>query len=190
MPVEYFFPKAFYYKDALISVTENAKLVAAALQLREEYTVSSRANLYTTYGTISNVLELAPFALLKEVMHDDISFYLDALETREPYQYKISDAWISISGPGNYERMHTHDGAYISGVYYIQTLADCGNLFFEELSDNLWASRRNNIANFNSISYTPADRRLILFNSRIPHCVGQNMSSGERIALSFNIVIL
>jgi uncharacterized protein (TIGR02466 family) len=189
MPVEYFFPKAFYYKDDIISETENEKLKQAAFHLRDQFKISSRPNLYTTYGIIPNVLERKEFDQLKLLIYKEIEQFSMILETGESYNYVISDAWISISGPGNYERMHTHDGAYISGVYYIKTHPDCGNLFFEEMSDNLWASTRSKPENFNSVSYTPLDRRIILFNSKVPHCVGQNMSSGDRIALSFNVIL-
>lgn len=189
MPVEYFFPKTFYYKDNLISEDENEKLSLAALRLRDEIKISLRPNLYTTYGIIVNVLERKEFEQLKGQILEEIDQFLQILETRADYKYSISDSWISISGPGNYERMHTHDGAYVSGVYYIKTHPGCGDLIFEEMSDNLWASFRSLPENFNSISYTPVNQRIVLFNSKVPHCVGQNMSSNERIALSFNVIL-
>ena len=190
MPVEYFFPKAFYYKDELISEDENGRLVQAAHSLRQEFPVSTRSNLYTTYGSVPNILERSEFLVLRDALISEIGQYLGILETRTGNRYAISDSWISISAPANYERMHTHDGAYISGVYYIKTSPGCGNLYFEELLDNLWASVRTKPENFNTVSYAPIDRRVILFNSRVPHYVGQNMSEDERIALSFNIFIL
>jgi uncharacterized protein (TIGR02466 family) len=190
MPVQYFFPKAFYYKDELISEDENKRLLQAAHSLRQEFPLSTRANLYTTYGSVPNILERSEFICLREALITEINSFLGILETHTVNSYSITDSWISISAPGNYERMHTHDGAYVSGVYYIKTLPDCGNLYFEELSDNLWASMRTKPENFNTISYTPAERRVILFNSRVPHHVGQNMSSGERVAVSFNIIIV
>jgi hypothetical protein len=33
------------------------------------------------------------------------------------------------------------------------------------------------------------ERRVILFNSQVPHYVSQNMSQIERISLSFNVTI-
>ena len=86
--------------------------------------------------------------------------------------------------------MHTHDGSYVSGVYYIKTAHGCGELYFEELLDNLWASWRRKAEHFNTVSYTPVERRVILFNSRVAHPVGRNMSSKDRIALSFNVSLL
>ncbi|RYY93677.1 MAG: hypothetical protein EOO11_19315 [Chitinophagaceae bacterium] len=190
MPVEYFFPKAFYFQDALISEEANAQLVAAAHSLRREFPVSTRSNLYTTYGSVPDIFAREAFGALHEALVAQIHAYLELLETRPGNRFAITDSWVSISAPGNFERMHTHDGSYISGVYYIQTAPGCGDLLFEELSDNLWASARTKAVNFNAISYTPVDRRLILFNSKVPHAVGQNVSSTERIALSFNAVIV
>ena len=190
MPVEYFFPKAFYYKDELLSEDENGRLLQAARSLRHEIPKSSRPNLYTTYGSVANVLERSAFTLLRDALILSIVEYLAMLETREGNRCVVTDSWVSISGPGNYERMHTHDGSYVSGVYYIKTAPGCGELYFEELQDNLWASRRMEAEHFNTVSYTPVERRVILFNSRMAHHVGQNISSEDRIAVSFNVSLL
>ena len=190
MPVEYFFPKAFFYKDELLSEDENGRLLHAARALRQEIPESTRTNLYTTYGSVANVLERSEFAVLRDALIAQIVEYLTILETREGNRWAITDSWVSISAHGNYERMHTHDGSYISGVYYIKTAPGCGELSFEELLDNLWASRRTKAENFNAVSYTPVERRVILFNSRVAHHVGRNMSSEDRIALSFNVSLL
>lgn len=189
MPAEFLFPKVFYFKDDLVSESENRHLCEAARALRSEFPKSTRVNLYTPYGSIPNVLERTEFSTLRLVLADEIVRYLEILETRPGLQCVITDSWVSISSPGNYERMHTHDGAYISGVYYLQTSPDCGNLYFEELSDNLWASLRSRPENFNSVSYTPKETRGIFFNSRVPYHVGQNASTQERIALSFNVAL-
>jgi uncharacterized protein (TIGR02466 family) len=190
MPIEYFFPKAFYYKDELTSEDENGRLLQAAHALRQEIPESSRTNLYTTYGSVANVLERSEFAVLRDALIPPIVEYLAILETREGNRCVVTDSWVSISAPGNCERMHTHDGSYVSGAYYIKTAPGCGELYFEELQDNLWASRRMKAEHFNTVSYTPVERRVILFNSRMAHHVGQNMSSEDRIALSFNVALL
>ena len=85
--------------------------------------------------------------------------------------------------------MHTHGDSYVSGVYYIKTAPECGRIIFENLDDNLWASARERRENLNAVSFEPVERRVILFNSQVPHHVSQNMSQSERIALSFNIAI-
>lgn len=189
MPFEFFFPKTFYFRDDLISEAGNASLVAAAHALRQEFPQSSRGNLYTTYGSVANVLERDDFAVLREALREEIVGYLQQIETREGANCGITDAWVSISAPGNYERMHTHPGSYVSGVYYLQTPDGCGRLTFENMEDNLWYSARSRRENQNAISYEPRARRLVMFNSQVPHHVGQNLSDSERIALSFNVAL-
>jgi uncharacterized protein (TIGR02466 family) len=190
MPFEYHFPKMFDYRDGLLAVPEHEAARAAALALRDELPQSSRANLYTTYGSVANVLERAELAPLRLALQDEILLCLERLETRAGQRAVVSDAWISISSPGNFERMHTHGGAYLSGVYYIQTGPDCGKIGFEQLDDNLWASRRTARENWNSVSFEAVEGRLILFNSQVPHHVSQNMGATERIALSFNVALV
>lgn len=189
MPFEYFFPKTFYYSDQLIAENENAALKEAAYALQREFPESPREHIYTSYGSLANVISRPAFAVLKDKIIAEVVAYLDRIDTREGLACEISDSWISISSPGNYERMHTHDGAYVSGVYYIQTPPGCGNICFENMDDNMWASRREKRENFNAVRYEPRERRVVLFNSRVPHHVEQNRSAGDRIILSFNVAL-
>jgi len=189
MPFELFFPKTFYFQDEIVPEAENRALVEAARALRREFPESTRANLYTTYGSVASVLDRAEWAPLAQAVAGHVAAYLRQTETRTDLRCTIPDSWVSISSPGEYERMHIHAGSYVSGVYYLATAPGCGNIFFETMDDNLWASARTRPENFNSISYEPRDRRLILFNSNVPHHVAQNRSAGERIALSFNVAL-
>ncbi len=189
MPFEFYFPRTFYYRDDVLTEAENDTLVAAAQTLRQKFPQSTRPNLYTTYGSVADVLAGDTFAELRRALVTDIQAYLAQLETGASREAIITDSWISISAPGNYERMHTHGGSYVSGVYYIQAAPECGRICFEALDDNLWASARQQQENWNAVSFEPVARRVLLFNSQLPHCVAQNMSQSERIALSFNVAI-
>jgi uncharacterized protein (TIGR02466 family) len=189
MPFEFYFPKTFYYRDELLQEEENRQLVDAAHELRREFPESTRENLYTTYGSLATVLDREVFHLLRQAVFAEVMVYLQQIETRAGHSCFVTDSWVSISSPGNYERMHMHAGSYVSGVYYIQVAPDCGRIFFENMDDNLWASARTRLENQNSISYEPRARRLILFNSTMPHHVAQNRSGQERIALSFNVAL-
>ena len=189
MPLQFFFPKTFYYRDELLAEDENRALVDAAHELRREFPESTRPNLYTTYGSLANVFDREAFHPLRDAIAAEVVTYLRQIETRNGHDCVITDSWVSISSPGNYERMHMHAGSYVSGVYYIQAPPDCGSICFENMDDNLWASHRTRVENQNSISFEPRERRLILFNSNVAHHVAQNMSGEERIALSFNVAL-
>jgi uncharacterized protein (TIGR02466 family) len=189
MPFEFFFPKTFYYRDNLIEEEANLAIADAAFALRKEFPRSTRQNLYTTYGSLPNVLLRPALTPLREALQDEIAIYLNQIETRSDKRWMIPDSWISISSPGDYERMHTHPGSYVSGVFYIRAPIGCGNLCFENLEDNLWSSLRTRKENLSAISYEARERRLILFNSQMPHHVERNLSTSERIALSFNVAL-
>lgn len=189
MPFEFYFPRTFYHRDDVLTEAENETLVVAARKLQQEFPHSTRSNLYTTYGSIADVLAGEAFTGLRRSLVTDIQVYLEQLETSALREAIITDSWISISAPGNYERMHSHGGSYVSGVYYIKAAPECGHIFFETLDDNLWASARKRQENWNAVSFEPVERRVILFNSQVPHHVSQNMSQTERIALSFNVAV-
>lgn len=54
-----------------------------ARALRQEIPESSRTNLYTTYGSVANILERREFAVLRDALISQIVEYLAILETRE-----------------------------------------------------------------------------------------------------------
>ncbi|ALQ08754.1 hypothetical protein D172_012275 [Pseudoalteromonas sp. Bsw20308] len=170
-----------------MSDEQNNLLARAVIALKKELPHSTRDNLYTTYQTINNILQQAPFDLLQARLSENIGAYLAQIETRETANPIITNSWVSISSKGNYERMHSHPGSYISGVYYIKAPDNSGDIYFENLEDNMWLSQRTKRENFNTVSYPAIERRLILFNSQVPHHVSQNESEHDRIALSFNV---
>jgi len=108
----------------------------------------------------------------------------------------IDNAWININYYKDYNFEHIHANSKISGVFYIETPKDCGNIEFVSSDANLknydWNSNTIKTPNeYTSASWVmPAiENRLILFPSWLNHKVQPNLNpKKERISISFNLM--
>jgi len=108
----------------------------------------------------------------------------------------LDNAWININYYKDFNSEHIHCHSKISGVFYIQTPKDCGNIEFVS-SD---AHMRSYDWNANTVKtpneYTAGhwfmpsiENRLYLFPSWLLHKVQPNLNpKKERISISFNLM--
>ena len=78
--------------------------------------------------------------------------------------------WLNINYPGSYNREHAHHGAKKSGVIYIKTPEDCGNLIFTSTDEEI----------------VPEPGLVITFDVDTRHAVSPNFSDDTRISFAFN----
>ena len=97
----------------------------------------------------------------------------------------LDNIWININGYKDFNRAHVHSKAYVSGVYYVQTPNDCGNICFEHpspLHNTEWDHVHN------TMGYIPQANTLFLFPNWLSHYVLPNLNKDEeRISISFNL---
>ena len=106
----------------------------------------------------------------------------------------IGNIWININEYKDSNLIHCHPGAVVSGVYYLQTPKDCGNInFYHPGYDNFqynWTKDKiNNHNTYNSGEWwLPSNAgRLYLFPGWLKHQVQPNLNKKEkRISISFN----
>ena len=108
--------------------------------------------------------------------------------------FKIQNMWININGYKDFNMVHNHTHSLFSGVYYISTPKDCGNIKFlrahgKEMSYD-WIGHFKDYNNHNSINwYLPSEKyKCYIFPSYLDHFVEPNLNlKEERISISFNI---
>ena len=109
----------------------------------------------------------------------------------EPY---LGNMWANINPPGGSNRAHQHPNSLWSGVYWIKTPKNCGQLKIDDprsvacmtrprqkdgkKPDRLWRESH----------YEPVAGRCIMFPSWLMHCVDPNESNDIRISVSFNFL--
>ena len=95
--------------------------------------------------------------------------------------FPYNEFWFNISNKGDNTGWHDHkENAKISGVYYISIPKKSGNIIF----------RKKNGGNFKIWNIKPKNGMMILFPSKLEHCVEKNESSDPRISLAFNLYTL
>ena len=109
----------------------------------------------------------------------------------EPY---LGNMWANINPPGGSNRAHQHPNSLWSGVYWIKTPKNCGQLKIDDprsvacmtrprqkdgkKPDRLWRESH----------YEPVAGRSIMFPSWLMHAVDPNESNDVRISVSFNFL--
>jgi len=108
---------------------------------------------------------------------------------------KVKDLWINCNGPGDYNYSHNHPGSDMSGVLWLQTPENSGNIVFEspfsfnqyKLIDNYSEDFRNK-SNIHTWFYLqPQEGLMILFPAHLNHSVSKNKSNQDRISVAFNL---
>jgi len=107
----------------------------------------------------------------------------------------IDNIWVNINGYKDSNKTHSHPQSILSGVYYVKTPKNSGNIFFNNTSDDViqhsW--QKNLFNNYNCYNspewFLPSlEGYIYLFPSWLKHYVEPNMNEKEeRISLSFNI---
>lgn len=108
----------------------------------------------------------------------------------------LDNIWININSYKDFNKVHCHPDSLISGVYYVKTPKNCGNINFvnnnNDLLYNCWSVKKfNDYNSYNSPEwFMPSlEKHLYLFPSWLNHYVEPNMNEKEnRISISFNLL--
>ena len=108
------------------------------------------------------------------------------------FSLKLQNYWFNINEYGDYNDLHNHRGAILSGVFYIDIpQKNSGNIRFQRDDDIDYYIPHNlikkyNLNNGSSVSYAPMNGKLYIFPSWLKHAVESNRSQETRISMSFN----
>ena len=135
----------------------------------------------------------SPFSFLFDINTICQEFAKDTLKVNK--QVSMINAWININHKGNSNQIHTHPRSILSGVYYVKTPKECGNIEFThpalDMMERDWCDIISNseLNHYNSHHWWLPSKAntLYIFPSWIKHLVKPNMSDEERISISFNI---
>jgi uncharacterized protein (TIGR02466 family) len=99
----------------------------------------------------------------------------------------VTQSWINVNKPNTSHHMHTHDNSIISGVYYISPDIPESIKLYKKKENNLFYNTKIvNQFNCKKFNLNVKKGMLILFPSDLTHSVDTNLSSENRISLSFN----
>ena len=102
----------------------------------------------------------------------------------------LDNCWLNVNYRGHHNNKHVHPLSVFSGVLYISTNDESGNIVFHNESAQIhYPDISNNASNlfFREVTYRPKNGMILLFPAWIYHSVMPNMSDEPRISIAFNI---
>lgn len=133
--------------------------------------------------------------LKSEIMQHVNTFLYDDIKTKKDIKFKLLNSWIMKHDPKDFGPPHAHVNSLFSGVVYIKTSKDCGNIQFKHhLHDNFSQTvaldyDEYNLYNSSTWSFEPSDGLVLLFPSYATHQIMPNLSNGLRYCIAFNIFV-
>ena len=126
------------------------------------------------------------------------SFLIDCLGEFPPIKKSVDlivSAWVNINPPNSFNTKHCHPDSNLSGVLWIKSQKDCGNIVFQspfhfqtyKEVESYTEDFKNKNKYFHTYFFNPIEGRMIVFPSHLEHQVKPNESKEDRISVSFNI---
>ena len=131
---------------------------------------------------------------LKKIIIDSLSGFTPISENVS----MVIEGWKNINAPGDFNVKHDHPRSNLSGVLWIKTAKNSGNLVFtspqlfnkfQELY-NYTDEFKYDTKSYMTYYFPPTEGRILLFPSSLEHEVEENKSDEDRISYSFNIKLI
>ena len=104
-----------------------------------------------------------------------------------PEEWVIIESWITKTIKGRYARNHSHGLADISGVYYLDTNGEDGNLVLVNSHNHLESNMFLNELVSKDIVMPLENGLIFLWPGQLKHYTQTTKTDHERISISFNI---
>jgi len=122
---------------------------------------------------------------------------VEEIKNKIEYQHnlKLQDYWYNINYKDSFNIPHIHVGVHadtiVSGVFYIETPKDCGQIVFKrnnQLIGLMYEGRTTRYNEYNSSIWTvnPVKNSYVLFPANLEHFVKPNLNKERRISIGFN----
>ena len=136
-----------------------------------------------------HILDEDRFKFLKDIILNEFHSYIyDGM--RYTNKFRITTSWFIQIVKDEGAQLHNHLNCFISGVLYLQTPPNCGDIVLQDLSDKRFnlIPIEFNILNSREWIITPKEGLILFFPGEIYHKVEVNKSEQTRYSLSFNII--
>lgn len=133
------------------------------------------------------ILENKEFKILKErIMKEFNIFKNDIMKYKN--NFRITTSWCTLSKKNQYSNLHKHTNSMFSGILYLNTNENDGDLYFENVNNRSFFIEPdvNNLYNSHSFNIVPKVGRIVFFPSELLHRIELNKTNSERISLAFN----
>ena len=128
---------------------------------------------------------------LKSKIEQSLKYYTtNLLGVKNNFKFKMTNSWSNKHKENNHIPEHSHTNCLISGILYLQTDDNTGDLLIKNLNSfsNLIVPEFEKTTIFN-ISYfriKPKNNMIVFFPSHLTHMVEENKSNIDRYSLAFD----
>ena len=185
---EGFFPTILYAKDFQLDLNQMTQNIIKWSEEDKGITKTnvdgwhSETNMHTKIEYKPLVDEL--FKMVYEVFNEE---WLDG-------RVKIGNMCANINPPGGYNKPHVHPNSLFSGVYYVKTPPNSGQLVCSDPRPGIQTCMPNRKKGeppkhlWRDLHLQPKENRAIVFPAWLWHSVQPNKSNENRISVSFNFL--
>jgi len=102
--------------------------------------------------------------------------------------FKISSSWLTKTEPNHHSNYHRHNNCYYSGVFYIETAEDGGEIMFDNMADERFMLNKieDNTYNTRNFIFKTKNKMIMFFPSDIHHKISKNKTNNDRYSVAFN----
>ena len=132
----------------------------------------------------------------KKILKEIDYFKDDILCVKKHVDLYIKNSWVMYHENNHFAESHFHVNSFLSGILYIKTPPNSGNIVFHSSYANLSLLPLINIPfekynehNSSTWTFPLSEGRLLIFPSSLRHSVPSNLSFDTRICLSFNVLM-
>ena len=185
---EQFFPTTVYGKDLQL---DNNTLAQHIIQWSQQDQGVKKTNMNGWHSTTDMHLKKEYQVLVDELYKMQHEIYQEEWLDRKPM---LGNMWANINYSGGYNRPHVHPNCLFSGVYYVKTQPQCGELVVNDPRPGIQTMMPTRKSGqppkhlWREAHIEPIQGRLIMFPAWLWHCVEPNQSNDMRISVSFNFV--
>jgi uncharacterized protein (TIGR02466 family) len=190
MTIQTWFPTSIFFVENLISVEENNKLIKEIYTIKKNIKKGGKnwkTDVYNTNGTYELIKNIKFNNLFEKIEEQTLNFskILGSNET-----YKISAGWFNYYNKGDYQEFHIHPSSYFSAVYFLKNPKGSGRLIFKNPLNKMLPLKnlKYNEFSYETCSYNPPERSLIIFQSDLWHMVEKCKNVTPRITTAFNLI--
>jgi len=192
MITEYHFPTPVYIKDLPNAAKLNQYLEQQVIKWSQtDPKGKPRTNVNGWHSKTDMNQKEEYNVLTKELFAMQDEIYKKEYLSPKPV---LGNMWANVNYPGGYNRPHLHPNSLFSGVYWIKTPQNSGNLMLYDPRPGVQMTMPNRKEGklspelWREVHYEPKAGRCIMFPSWLWHEVKENKSNDTRISVSFNFL--
>lgn len=125
---------------------------------------------------------------LKELLNQILNVVNSVAKELNLQNLTLTNLWANINGSYNYNQLHVHPGAILSGTYYIKKPENSGSIEFmrSDGGEHFTNPNQNSFFTDGWAVFEAVQGTLVIFPGWLKHSVGANLSTEDRISISFN----